>query len=119
MKKIFIAIMLLLSFAQCASSDVFPAERVVRFPRGSVARRERYNLYFNCTGADREVKNISVTGVTTDRATVSHSVHQGTNGMGKYLELIPMGGPGTVRMTVTATGDSGRSNRTMIEIIVE
>ena len=104
---------------QSATADVFPERRVIHFTRAAVRDRYRFPLYFQCTGADREVKNISVTGVTTNRATVLHSVHHGINGMGKYLELIPVGGPGTVRMTVTATGDSGRSYKTMMEIFVE
>ena len=104
---------------QDARADVIPERRVIHFTRAAVRDRYRFPLYFQCTEPDREVKGISVSGINGNGASISHSVHHGTNGMGKYLELIPVGGPGTVSMTVTATGDSGRSYKTMMEIIVE
>ncbi len=126
MKNKFIAV-LLLAFstlllscnAQYVLADVFPAERTIHFSRNDVSNRVRYPLYFNCVGADRKVTDIAVSNVSTNSANISWSQHTDNHGGNRYLEIIPTKGGGTVSFTVTARGDSGRSYKTMVEIIVD
>ncbi|MDO4218659.1 MAG: hypothetical protein Q4C78_01560 [Synergistaceae bacterium] len=113
------ATLLLSCNAQYVLADVFPAERAIHFSRNDVSNRVRYPLYFNCVGADRKVTNIAVSNVSTNSASISWSQHTDNHGGSRYLEIIPTKGGGTVSLTVTARGDSGRSYKTMVEIIVD
>lgn len=70
-------------------------------------------------GADKKVTGISVSNVSTNSASISWSQHANGYGGGHYLEIIPIRGGGTVRMDVTARGDSGKSYKTRVEVIVD
>ena len=108
-----------LFFPKKAYADVFPERRVIHLTREAVIDRYRFPLFFQCVGPDRMVKSISVSNVSSNGASIMWSQHVDAYGGGLFLEIIPTRGGGSVRMTVTARGDSGRSYKTMVEIIVD
>ena len=106
-------------FPAMARADVFPESRVIHLTREAVIDRYRYRLFFQCVGQDRMVKGISVSNMTSNGANITWSQHVDPYGGGLFLEIIPTRGPGSVRMVVTARGDSGRSYKTMVEVFVD
>ncbi len=92
---------------------------VIHLTSGTVRDSYRFPLFFQCVGVDKKVTGISVSNITTNGASISWSQHMDGYGGGHYLEIIPVSGGGTVRMTVTARGDSGRSYKTMVAINVD